>query len=94
MTVDCLIDTNVLVYGVDASPENASKKRIAMALIEVKDFGLSAQVLQEFYVTVTRKLRVPLPPETAMEFLDRFHALLGWRHHRSGGKGKSPDHLL
>ena len=74
MTADCLIDTNVLVYGVDASPRNTSKKHIAMALIESTDFGLSAQVLQEFYVTVTRKLRVPLPPETAMEFLDRFHA--------------------
>ncbi len=74
MTADCLIDTNVLVYAVDASPENASKKKTAIALIESTDFGLSAQVLQEFYVTVTRKLKVPLSPEEAMAFLDRFHA--------------------
>lgn len=74
MTADCLIDTNVLVYAVDASPENASKKKTAIALIESTDFGLSAQVLQEFYVTVTRKLKVPLLPEEAMAFLDRFHA--------------------
>lgn len=74
MTADCLIDTNVLVYAVDASPTYTSRKQIAMALIESTDFGLSAQVLQEFYVTVTRKLRTPLSPEKAMEFLDRFHA--------------------
>jgi predicted nucleic acid-binding protein len=74
MTADCLIDTNVLVYAVDASSENSSKKKTAIALIESTDFGLSAQVLQEFYVTVTRKLTVPLPPEEAMAFLDRFHA--------------------
>ena len=74
MTADCLIDTNVLVYAVDASPANTSKKQAAITLIESTDFGLSAQVLQEFYVMVTRKLRVPLSPEEAMAFLDRFHA--------------------
>ena len=74
MSVDCLIDTNVLVYAVDATPANVSKKQAAVALIESTDFGLSAQVLQEFYVTVTRKLQVQLPPEEAMAFLDRFHA--------------------
>lgn len=74
MTADCLIDTNVLVYAVDASPVNSAKKQIAMELIETTDFGVSAQVFQEFYVTVTGKLRVPLSPETAMDFLDRFHA--------------------
>ena len=74
MTADCLIDTNVLVYAVDAWPGNATKKQIAMELIETTDFGLSAQVFQEFYVTVTSKLRAPLSPQTAMEFLDRFHA--------------------
>ena len=74
MTADYLIDTNVLVYAVDASPENTSKKQTAIALIESTNFGLSAQVLQEFYITVTRKLKVPLSPNEAMAFLDRFHA--------------------
>jgi predicted nucleic acid-binding protein len=36
-----------------------AKKKIAMELLEHADFGLSAQVLQEFYVTVTRKIKVP-----------------------------------
>ena len=31
-------------------------------------------MLQEFYATVTRILKVPLPPKEVMAFLDRFHA--------------------
>ena len=37
-----------------------------------KDFGLSAQVLQEFYVTVTRKIRRPLSPEHAVALMDEY----------------------
>ena len=42
-----------------------------MALIETEDFGLSAQVLQEFYVTVTRKVAVPLGAERALEWIEQ-----------------------
>lgn len=74
MIADCLLDTNVLVYAVDGSPDNRSRQKVALHLIEIVDFGLSAQVLQEFYVTVTRKIAQPLAPEAAVEFLDRFRA--------------------
>ncbi len=61
-------DTNVLVYAFDAgSPE---KRKRALALFsECAGEGtllLSVQVLQEFYVTVTRKLQKPLPAGTAL----------------------------
>ncbi|MBC2593795.1 PIN domain-containing protein [Ruficoccus amylovorans] len=71
MIAECLLDTNILVYAVDASPENRTKQRIARDLIGRVDFGTSAQVMQEFYVTVTRKLETPLPPEDALAFLDK-----------------------
>ncbi len=64
----------VLVYAVDATPGNAAKREAAIQLIATADFGLSAQVLQEFYVTVTRRLAKPLGPDQAMVFLDRFRA--------------------
>ena len=56
-----------LVYLFDAdAPE---KKKTAQRLLEEETaLGraiLSTQVLQEFYVTVTRKLAEPLSPETA-----------------------------
>jgi len=42
--------------------------------VQESDFGLSAQVLQEFYVTVTRKIRRPLSPETAVALMDEYLA--------------------
>lgn len=60
-------DTNVLVYLFDA--DAPQKQRIARALLEREANAgratLSTQVLQEFFVTVTRKLAVPLGHEQA-----------------------------
>jgi predicted nucleic acid-binding protein len=57
-----LVDTNVLVYVYDAT--NAAKRRQAMAVMDqlrLRGAGaLSAQVLGEFFVTVTRKIPQPL----------------------------------
>jgi predicted nucleic acid-binding protein len=67
MTVAVFVDTNVLVYGRDASER--VKQPLAWAWREQlwrRQAGrLSTQVLQEFYVTVTRKLRPGLPRELA-----------------------------
>ncbi|MGJ3243564.1 MAG: PIN domain-containing protein [Opitutales bacterium] len=71
MRVECFLDTNVLVYAVDNDPAGLAKKKAAMELLEHADFGLSAQVLQEFYVTVTRKIEVPLSPDEALAYLVR-----------------------
>ena len=72
MSVESFLDTNVLVYAVSSAPEDASRSARALDLIERSDFGLSAQVLQEFYVTVTRKIRKPLSPERAIELMDEY----------------------
>jgi predicted nucleic acid-binding protein len=69
MTAECLLDTNILVYAVDSSKTNKHKQQIARDLIANTDFGLSAQVLQEFYVTVTRKLKPPLTSNQALRFI-------------------------
>jgi len=67
-------DTNILVYLFDEDfPE---KKAQAQALLEKETKNgktlISTQVLQEFYVTVTRKLEVPLSPEKAEEVVRQF----------------------
>ena len=72
MQVRCFLDTNILVYAVSAAPADAAKKEKALELIERADFGLSAQVLQEFYVTVTRKIAKPLTPNSAVALLEEF----------------------
>lgn len=72
MTVECFLDTNILVYALSSAPEDAGKKAIALELITDSDFGLSAQVLQELYVVMTGKIRRPLAPELVAALLEEY----------------------
>ena len=74
MSVDCFLDTNILVYAAAGRDTEEAKRRRALELIENQDFCLSAQVLQEFYVAVTRKIERPLPAEHALEWIERLEA--------------------
>jgi len=59
MTGRPFIDTNVLVYAFD---HTAPDKRARAAGLLRRDFVISAQVLSELYVTLTRKLTPPVAP--------------------------------
>jgi predicted nucleic acid-binding protein len=64
-------DTNVVVYLFDG---DAPEKQVRARELLAREVGkgqavLSTQVLQEFYVTVTRKLTVPLSPDEALRAL-------------------------
>lgn len=54
---DVLLDTNILLYAISTDPGEADKKHTARALLAGNDWGLSVQVLQEFYVNATRASR-------------------------------------
>ncbi|MGB9661162.1 MAG: PIN domain-containing protein [Moorellaceae bacterium] len=74
------VDTNVLVYAHDTSAGEKHTRAKAL-LTELWSAGsgcLSVQVLQEFYVTVTQKVRKPLAPETASQIIEY---LSNWRVH-------------
>lgn len=74
------VDTNILVYAHDDSA--GTKRDQARALVEQlwesSEGCLSVQVLQEFFVTVTRKIAKPLDAETAKEIVTD---LSRWRMH-------------
>lgn len=65
------VDANILVYALDSS--NPKKQARAQELLtRLWDSGmgrLSIQVLQEFYVTLTRKITPPLPKEEAFDLV-------------------------
>jgi predicted nucleic acid-binding protein len=63
------VDTNILVYARDTSdPEKQARAAEIMAVLWRNRTGrLSAQVLQEYYVTVTRKLKPGLPLSEARQ---------------------------
>ncbi|MGA9356244.1 MAG: PIN domain-containing protein [Terriglobales bacterium] len=61
------VDTNVLIYAhdVDAKRKHETAKRILSELWSERDGVLSLQVLQEFYVNVTRKISRPISKASA-----------------------------
>ncbi len=69
MTAKCFLDTNILLYAASRKPADLAKKKTAMKIIEREKFGISAQVLQEFYTAATRKAEFSLSPEKALEWI-------------------------
>ena len=67
--VEAFLDTNVPLYSVSELPADAAKRAIARDLMRYLEFGVSAQVCQEFYVVATGKLKHSVTPGTATEFV-------------------------
>jgi predicted nucleic acid-binding protein len=67
------VDTNVLVYALAADDTKRSPvaQTLVRELMAAKAFQTSTQVLQELYVTLTRKIRTPITPEQALRYLDQ-----------------------
>jgi predicted nucleic acid-binding protein len=71
------VDTNVLVYAHDLDSDQRKHDEARAALEDLWTAGtgaLSTQVLQEFYVTVTRKLARPLARPDAREVVATYTA--------------------
>ena len=67
MSAKTFVDTNVLIYAhdVDAKAKHEVAKSVLRELWSHRTGVLSMQVLQEFYVNVTRKIASPLPKDAA-----------------------------
>ena len=78
--VQYFLDTNILVYAYDRTA--GRKHELAVQLMkscwENENGCLSIQVLQEFFVTVTRKLATPLDHQTTRQIVAD---LAQWRLH-------------
>lgn len=72
------VDANVLVYAYDTSAgkKKEAAERLLAALWDTGTGCLSVQVLQEFFVTVTRKVAEPLSVEEAA---NRVRDLSAWK---------------
>ncbi|MCO5188351.1 MAG: PIN domain-containing protein [Anaerolineae bacterium] len=74
------VDTNILVYAHDAAAgeKHHKARQLLVDLWQSRRGCLSVQVLQEFYVTVTHKVAVPLSAEAAAAII---RDLSTWRVH-------------
>lgn len=74
MNAKMFIDTNILVYAFDSSEKE--KQNIAQNILNKEGITggitLSTQVLQEFFVIVTRKLKEPLSIDSARKTIQLF----------------------
>jgi predicted nucleic acid-binding protein len=70
------VDTNILVYAHDlsAGDRHAKASAIIESLWETETGVTSTQVLEEFYVTLTRKIRNALKPNEAREIIRNYIA--------------------
>ena len=72
MIAKTFLDTNILIYAHD--DDETIKRSIAtaqlLALMKAGTLVISPQVLQEFYVNVTRKLAKPLPKRVARQIVE------------------------
>lgn len=67
-SVDLFLDSDVLLYAAGGRAEAPEKHARALEIL-MMDFGVSSQVLAEFYVHATRKGPVSLAPEVAREWV-------------------------
>ena len=63
--VECFLDTNVLLYAALGKHDHPEKFSVSRELIAGWQFGLSTQVLGEFFVNAQRKSARPLLPAEA-----------------------------
>jgi predicted nucleic acid-binding protein len=68
--VECFLDTNILLYAASRNPADLAKKKIAIDLMADTQFGLSAQVLSEFYTVATKKADFRMTPDRALEWIE------------------------
>ena len=66
------VDTNILVYAHDvtAGDKHSRARALVEELWNTREGSLSVQVLQEFFVTTTRKISKPLEAPAAARIID------------------------
>jgi predicted nucleic acid-binding protein len=67
------LDTNILIYATSRSPDHAAKAPAARAWVQRTDWGVSTQVLMEFFANA-RKPKHQLLPTAAEAFVQRIAA--------------------
>jgi predicted nucleic acid-binding protein len=74
MSVKTFVDTNVLIYAydIDAGKKHTIASNLLRELWATRSGVLSPQVLQEFYVNVTRKIAKPLSKVVARSVVEDY----------------------
>ncbi len=72
MSVEAFLDTNILLYAASKDPADALKAKRAQEVMVATNFGISLQIVQEFYHNTRIKARLKISDPEA----ERIIALL------------------
>ncbi len=74
MSDKVFVDTNILIYAhdTDQKAKHSVARKLITELLQDRRLVVSPQVLQEFYVNVTRKIRKPLAKAIARDIVRDF----------------------
>ncbi len=67
------LDTNILIYATSLASDHTLKKPVARQWVARTDWGISSQVLMEFYANASQA-RHGLPPTAPLRYLERIAA--------------------
>jgi predicted nucleic acid-binding protein len=72
--VPSFVDTNILLYAEDrdAKAKHERARELVLSLWDDQNGVISIQVLQEFYINATRKLKKPLTNVRALEIVEEY----------------------
>ncbi|MCU1327694.1 MAG: putative nucleic-acid-binding protein contains domain [Bryobacterales bacterium] len=70
----CFVDTNILVYAIEntSDPREEASRSLLRNLLGTGAFRTSTQVLQELYVTETRKGKSKMTAAEVLEYVDSY----------------------
>jgi predicted nucleic acid-binding protein len=76
MPVSSFLDTNILIYAIEADGENQEKSQVAWNLTRQHDICISTQVLGEFYsATTSSRRKSPLTHHEAVAWVQLWKRL-------------------
>jgi predicted nucleic acid-binding protein len=69
MSVEVFLDTNVLLYAASGGIAEPEKRAKARQIMRAENFGISTQVLQEFFINAVRKAHIKMLPIEAKDWI-------------------------
>ena len=66
---EVFVDTNVLLYAASGASSEGKERDAARRILQENNWGTSVQVLQEFYVNATGKMRRKIQPHSTASFV-------------------------
>jgi predicted nucleic acid-binding protein len=70
MSVEAVLDSNILLYAASKDPRDSAKAKVALSLLASVDFGVPLQVAQEFFHNARVKARLAIDPRHCDRMMD------------------------